>query len=91
MPTRAYDPYIRDSVGTGGTNNAADVLAVQQLLNDVSSNEGGPAPQLAEDGIIGPNTINAIKHFQMTHFGFEDGRVDPGKKTLIKLVEFRPE
>jgi len=91
MPTRAYDPYIRDSVGTGGTNNSADVLAVQQLLNDVPSSGGGPTAQLTEDGIIGPNTINAIKHFQMTHFGFEDGRVDPGEKTLIKLVEFRPE
>ncbi len=89
MPTRAYDPFVRKSVGVNSANENADVLAVQQLLNELPADQGRPNPPLEEDGLIGPKTINAIKAFQQIHFGFQDGVVEPGKKTIVKLIEFR--
>lgn len=89
MPTRAFDPYIKKSVGIGCLNLLPDVKVVQQLLNDVPSEKGGPDPKLVEDGLIGPKTINAIKKFQNLQLGFQDGVVEPGKVTLVKLLEFK--
>lgn len=89
MPARAFDPYTRKDVGVGCPNVVADVLAVQQLLNDVPSNVGGPDPKLVEDGLFGLKTTAAIKKFQNNQMGFEDGVVSPGKRTLIKLLEFK--
>ena len=79
---------ITASVGMGAVNNADDVSTVQELLNVVPPDQGGPVPPLAVDGLIGPNTIKAINKFQIKQLGFQDGRVDPGKDTIKRLNEF---
>jgi peptidoglycan hydrolase-like protein with peptidoglycan-binding domain len=77
---------IKGSVGVGGANAKADVLTVQQLLNGVTPEDGGPQPLLAEDGIAGPKTNAAIKKFQTRQaLKVVDGRVDPNGPTLRKL------
>ncbi len=83
---------ITGSVGLGGRNFPPnDVLTVQFLLNCVPIENGGPDPELVLDGITGPKTIRAIQQFQKANFGFFDGRVDPGGRTLRALQQFDPE
>ncbi|MCC6130084.1 MAG: peptidoglycan-binding protein [Acidobacteria bacterium] len=81
---------ISASVGFNGVNRKADVIVVQQLLNQVPSIHGGPTPLLEVDGWSGPLTIGAIQRFQLKNFGWPgtDGRVDPGQQTLAKLNEY---
>jgi hypothetical protein len=64
-------------------NQAGDVKSVQQLLNLKLR----PAPNLDEDGKIGPRTIDAIQCFQadVVHMVRPDGRIDPGGKTFTLL------
>ena len=77
---------ITGSVGRGGRNYpAADVMTVQYLLNCVPASQGGPTPELAVDGAVGPKTIAAIERFQRANTGACDGRVDPGGATLHAL------
>jgi hypothetical protein len=83
--TQTKSVSISGSVGLGGKNRPDDVRAIQQALNDFSVAEGGPSPQLAVDGLVGPKTLAAIRKFQSHHLGFSDGRVDPGGPTLSKL------
>lgn len=83
-----YTPVaIQSSVGFGGTNRNDDVLAVQRLLNKVRAKIGKPLVPLDEDGWIGPKTVAAIREFQQSQLGFNDGRVDPFQKTINKLNE----
>lgn len=81
---------ITASVGLNGINRSADVVTVQELLNKVPPDKGGPQPLLVVDGISGPKTRAAIQKFQLHHFGWKgaDSRVDPGQQTLAKLNEF---
>jgi peptidoglycan hydrolase-like protein with peptidoglycan-binding domain len=81
---------ISGSVGRMGKNLPADVTTVQELLNNVPADSGGPVPLLAVDGIAGPKTNGAIQKFQQRQIGFSgaDGRVDPDGPTLKKLNEF---
>lgn len=82
---------ISGSVGQGGRNfPLQDVLTVQYLLNCVPHTQGGPSPELVLDGVCGPKTRNAIAQFQRRTFGFTDGRVDPGGRTLLALQKFDP-
>src|SRR5262245_2837785 len=76
---------IEKSVGKGGFNQKPDVLKVQRLLNMIAPEDGGPLPPLAEDGFIGPFTLEAIRKFQQFHKTASDGRVDPGGPTLKKM------
>lgn len=76
---------ISGSVGVGGKNNPDDVLVIQQLLNAVPEHQGGPPSPIAEDGLVGPQTVGAIRRFQLKNFGFGDGRVDLNGQTLPKL------
>jgi peptidoglycan hydrolase-like protein with peptidoglycan-binding domain len=77
---------ISSAVGRGGRNfPASDVMTVQYLLNCVPAARGGPVPELAVDGAVGPKTIAAIEKFQRSLGGFADGRVDPGGATLRAL------
>ena len=78
---------ISASVGEGGVNRKPDAITVQQLLNKVPVNEGGPQPALVVDGLPWKKTIAAIKQFQKVQLGFKwpDGRVDPSGQTLDKL------
>jgi len=75
--------------GMGGRNLPNDVITIQQALNNVWPVSGGPSPSLVVDSICGQKTINAIKKFQIHHFGWSgaDGRVDPTGQTLRKLNE----
>ncbi|HZO52637.1 MAG TPA: peptidoglycan-binding domain-containing protein [Bryobacteraceae bacterium] len=81
---------IKRSVGVGGANSYADVATVQYLLNCTPKGAGGPATELAVDGIAGPLTQAAIKRFQMAKFGRGDGRVDPGGPAIQQLQSYDP-
>lgn len=78
-------PEISESVGNNGANREADVREVQILLNATPTGEGGPDPVLDIDGWCGPKTIAAIRAYQQKQFGWQDGRVDPGKNTIGRL------
>ncbi|MCP4440093.1 MAG: peptidoglycan-binding protein [Aureispira sp.] len=68
------------AVGKGGKNKKADVLLIQQLLNQKES------AGLVEDGAYGNNTLNAIKTFQKSIFnGWADGLISVGGTTWNKL------
>jgi hypothetical protein len=60
-------------------------MTVQYLLNCVPASQGGPSPELAVDGAVGPKTIGAIEKYQRAIGGTCDGRVDPGGATLRAL------
>ena len=75
------------SVGQGGFNQVPDTLKIQELLNLISPNDGGPVVPLKEDGFIGPKTLAAIKAFQLFQGLGTDGRVDPGGALLQKMNE----
>ncbi|PZW48311.1 hypothetical protein C8P66_10558 [Humitalea rosea] len=90
MPDAEGASVISASVGLGGRNKADDVRTIQHLLNGVAASAGGPLQRLAEDGLIGPRTINAISRFQKARLGWSDGRVDPGKQTLQHLQASQP-
>ncbi|MEK7404400.1 MAG: peptidoglycan-binding domain-containing protein [Acidobacteriota bacterium] len=80
---------IRYPVGKGSVNQHDDVAAIQQLLNQVSVNEGGPTSPLSNLGTCGSETINAIMRFQLRHIPrMADGRVDPGGQTLALLNNY---
>ncbi|MGB7989318.1 MAG: peptidoglycan-binding protein [Candidatus Methylophosphatis roskildensis] len=78
---------IDKSVGQGGLNHKGDVLTIQRLLNLIEVSDGGPMVPLAEDGLVGPKTIGAIRGFQQFHHTGSDGRVDPNGPTLKKMNE----
>ena len=80
---------IEKPVGINGHNKVADVITIQEALDDVIPAEGGPNPLLTIDGKCGPKTKKAIQEFQLKHFGWKlaDGRVDPDGPTLAKLNE----
>jgi peptidoglycan hydrolase-like protein with peptidoglycan-binding domain len=81
---------VKGAVGIGGANVRTDVATVQYLLNCVPAGQGGPAPELAVDGLVGPKTIAAIRKFQASAFGKADGRVDPGGRTIKTLQAYDP-
>lgn len=76
---------IAGSVGIKGKNAPSDVLTVQSLLNMAQGKLGGPMQPISSDGVVGPETVGAIIRFQSRNFGWSDGRVDPGGKTLARL------
>ncbi|MBR0694724.1 peptidoglycan-binding protein [Bradyrhizobium lablabi] len=76
---------LEKSVGQGAANLPDDTRKVQQALNRIQAEQGGPTPSLSVDGIVGPKTRAAISRFQSQQLGFSDARVDPGGKTLAKL------
>lgn len=85
---------ISASVGQGGHNHKSDVVTVQELLNKVPTNEGGPLNPLKVDGLAWDKTIAAIKRFQSLNLGHKwpDGRVDANGKSLARLNDYdKPE
>jgi len=78
---------ISGAVGVGGRNRPDDVLQIQQALNSIPPDSGGPSVPLDLDGLTGPMTNGAIGRFQKHHFGWADSRVDPDKVTIQKLRE----
>jgi len=79
---------LHGSVGLGGQNRHWDVKTVQILLNAHAEVLRLPAP-LAEDGGIGPKTLETIEAFQRQIVGMAtpDRRIDPGGRTLARLRE----
>jgi hypothetical protein len=95
-PPPSSDPFrpieLREPVGLiGGSegNVLSDVIVVQDALNRVTPQQGGPSPKLVVDGECGPLTIAAIKKFQIKQFGWSDARIDPNKKTIKRLAQIR--
>jgi peptidoglycan hydrolase-like protein with peptidoglycan-binding domain len=76
---------ISRSVGASGVNSPADVRTIQDALNGVPTENGGPDPELKVDGIVGPLTLAAIKAFQQAHVRVVDSRIDPNGATLKAL------
>src|SRR4029453_15575223 len=79
------DLLIAADVGPGCPNRRDDVLVVQSLLNVAYARIRVPSRTIAVDGIVGPETNAALLHFQRTHFGRGDGRVDAAGRTLARL------
>ena len=77
----APNSAIKQSVGSGGKNDVADVLKVKQLLNKFGYN-------LSADGNSDNSLITAIKDFQSKYRGSSnpDGKVDPGGATWNSLI-----
>lgn len=74
---------ITASVGASGVNRRDDTSLVQFLLNDWRERNGrGP---VAQDGLVGPKTIAAIRDFQNTVTHIVDGRVDPAGPAMAEL------
>lgn len=80
---------ISASVGRGGVNKREDVLVVQNLLNQVPADEGGPSVALVEDGLIGNKTINAIQNYQAYIGITQDGLISPNGPTFKALSASR--
>ncbi|HEV3202693.1 MAG TPA: glycoside hydrolase family 104 protein [Bryobacteraceae bacterium] len=84
---------ILHSVGAGGKNDGVDIKTIQHLLNQSRAKLiAAKFPfqhfeVLAEDGIIGKHTLEAITIFQHDVVGLAhpDGCVDPGGPTLKVL------
>jgi hypothetical protein len=78
---------LHGSVGRKGTNQLADVLAVQILLNKFVVPGRLKVPILVQDGQCGPKSIKAIEAFQRQVMGMSktDGKVDPHGATLKAL------
>ncbi len=85
-PSNLIQVSMSGSVGQGGVNKSDDVILIQRLLNSVPTNNGGPATKLVVDGLSGTKTIGSITHFQQRHALRADGRIDPGKGTMKKLI-----
>ncbi|MEP7365000.1 MAG: hypothetical protein ABI972_17240 [Acidobacteriota bacterium] len=66
------------------------MATVQYLLNCIPRGAGGPAAELAVDGIAGPLTQAAIRKFQTAKSGHCDGRVDPGGPAIQQLQGYDP-
>ena len=81
---------ISASVGIGCKNQPTDVKTIQQLLNRVPQDSGGPNPKLVDDGGWGPKTQKALQAFQLKQFGWPgaDGKVFPSGQTLAALNRF---
>lgn len=79
---------VAKAVGPGMPNDADDVTTVQELLNAVPAAAGGPATKLTVDGLFGTLTEAAIRGFQRTQFGSDDGIVSAGKRTVRRLNAF---
>lgn len=89
-PKRAGAVSISGSVGANADNRPPDVRIVQQLLNGVPVDKGGPIPPLAVDGLCYGKSLAAIYAFQKKGCGFKwpDRRIDPGGRTWNGLTQY---
>jgi hypothetical protein len=93
--TLSTAPFIGEigivgSVGAGGINGFEDVRTIQDALNEVPPEKGGPPSPIMVDGSVGNETIGAIKRFQKTacRMPWPDGRLDPGRISHRTLAGF---
>jgi hypothetical protein len=73
-------------------NSIADQQKIIGLLHRVLPQDGGPGtilPNPSRAGTASPELVAAILHFQRKNIDkqFQDGRVDPNRRTLRKLNE----
>ncbi|MBI3562063.1 MAG: peptidoglycan-binding protein [Gammaproteobacteria bacterium] len=78
---------LKFTVGNGGINLSQDVATVQDLLNRVPRDYGGPQTMLAVNGILDDSTVEAIQRFQQRHLGKADGVITPNQATFMKLSQ----
>ena len=78
---------LASSVGSGGTNHAADVQNVRVALNSIPTSKGGPATQLPLNATIQQisNAITAAQNAASVAQPFVAGRVDPSGPTFTAL------
>jgi putative chitinase len=78
-------------VGPNGPNRFEDVKAIQILLN-MNRAAAGIASAVAEDGVWGTHTEDALTAFQRVVMGMAspDGRVEPSGRTLSELRKGMP-
>lgn len=83
---------IEASVGEGGVNHSVDVKLVQAALNLVNACRFRSNDDLSVDGMIGGNTNEAIRRFQLdvVRMSSPDSRVDPNGNTIKVLRKFVP-
>jgi peptidoglycan hydrolase-like protein with peptidoglycan-binding domain len=74
---------ISASVGRSGINAPNDVKIVQCGLNVIRARRG--MRPIAIDGLVGPETIEAISNFQSTNGLNVDGRMDVNGPTISRL------
>ncbi len=75
---------ITASVGSSGVNRRDDVTLIQFLLNEWRAQNA--RKRIAQDGLVGPETIGAIRDFQNAVTHIVDGRVDPGGPAIKELA-----
>jgi hypothetical protein len=97
-PTKVTPVAISAAVGNGGANLSKDVKTIQNALNQLSPDQGGPTPPLTVNGSCDTKTREAILQFQKVQFpqGHEranhthwdpDSRIDRDKWTIARLNE----
>lgn len=82
---------INSTVGKAySANSRADVLIVQELLNNVPESDGGTKEEVIRDGKCGPDLIELITNFQENQFPTpsERGKVSPGGQTIKRLNDY---
>jgi hypothetical protein len=95
MASGGFLVFIKAAVGPASPprcrNFADDVKAIQKALNRFSPLQGGPPVPLVVDGLFGPKTGGAIRHFQEKwelkpkNWQVPDGIVDPVGPTIERL------
>lgn len=88
--TNQVTQSLLGSVGCTSRNNFDDVCRVQYLLNCVPVLRGGPARELAVDGLCGPRTVRAIIGFERSLHGSGTGRIDPRRPIFVALLAYDP-
>ena len=75
------------SVGLRSPNLPIDVTKIQNALNRISPDDGGPAVPLIPNGICDSKTVEVIQKFQLRHFGWSgaDGIINPNGQTIAKI------
>lgn len=88
MERNTISNLIKSPVGTGkgALNDQKDVKIIKYLFNLVYAAQSSLT---TESGTCDTSLVSKIKRFQKEQLGFRicDGRIDPGGKTLSKLVE----
>lgn len=80
---------ISAPVGFRGRNLYPDVVEVQSALVRIGPARGGQPQSFSVDGSCGSKTVEAIRLFQVKHFGWSaaDGLIEPGKRTHQRFNE----
>lgn len=76
----------------GCPNLPNDIRALQELLNLVPFNEGGPRMPMIADGKFGPDFTTALQRFQSQNplLNSEKMKVSPSGPTVVALNEYDP-